>query len=56
MTSFLARLPGGGWLSAEEADNLLRCYGIPMVAFRRATDADAVIKAAAGCWTGSPGG
>ena len=48
VTSFLARMPGGGWLSAEEADNLLRCYGIPMVTFRRAADADAAIEAAAG--------
>jgi acyl-CoA synthetase (NDP forming) len=38
--SFLARWPGGGWLSAEEADDLLRCYGIPMVEFIRAGDAD----------------
>jgi acyl-CoA synthetase (NDP forming)/GNAT superfamily N-acetyltransferase len=48
VTSFLARMPGGGWLSAEEADNLLRCYGIPMVEFRRATDAGAAVEAAAG--------
>ena len=34
--SFLARMPGGGWLSADEADHLLRCYGIPMVDRRRA--------------------
>ena len=46
--SFLARMPGGGWLSAEEADDLLRCYGIPMVEFRRAGDADAAVEAAAG--------
>ena len=46
--SFLARIPGGGWLSAEEADGLLRCYGIPMVQFRRAGDADAAVEAAAG--------
>ena len=46
--SFLARMPGGGWLSAGEADDLLRCYGIPMVEFRRAEDADAAINAAAG--------
>jgi acyl-CoA synthetase (NDP forming)/GNAT superfamily N-acetyltransferase len=44
--SFLARMPGGGWLSAEEADDLLRCYGIPMVEFRRAGDADAAADAA----------
>ena len=45
--SFLARMPGGGWLPAGEADDLLRCYGIPMVEFRRAGDADAAIEAAA---------
>jgi acyl-CoA synthetase (NDP forming)/GNAT superfamily N-acetyltransferase len=45
--SFLTRMPGGGWLSAEEADSLLRCYGIPMVEFRRAGDADAAADAAA---------
>ncbi len=46
--SFLARIPGGGWLSAGEADSLLRCYGLPMVEFRRAADADAAVEAAAG--------
>ena len=46
--SFLARMPGGGWLSAEDADALLRCYGIPMVEFRRADDADAAVEVAAG--------
>ena len=44
--SFLARIPGGGWLSAGEADDLLRCYGIPMVEFRRADDADTAVAAA----------
>jgi acyl-CoA synthetase (NDP forming)/GNAT superfamily N-acetyltransferase len=48
VSSFLARMPGGGWLSAEEADDLLRCYDIPMVEFRRAADADAAIAVAAG--------
>ena len=47
MDSFLARMPGGGWLSAEEADSLLRCFGIPMVEFRRAEGTDAAIAAAA---------
>ena len=46
--SFLARMPGGGWLSADDADALLRCYGIPMVEFRRADDADAAVEVAAG--------
>jgi hypothetical protein len=41
-------MPGGGWLSADEADALLRCYGIPMVEFRRADDADAAVEVAAG--------
>jgi acyl-CoA synthetase (NDP forming)/GNAT superfamily N-acetyltransferase len=45
--SFLARMPGGGWLSADEADALMRCYGIPMVEFRRADDADAAVEVAA---------
>ena len=46
--SFLARMAGGGWLSADEADALLRCYGIPMVEFRRADNADAAVEVAAG--------
>jgi acyl-CoA synthetase (NDP forming)/GNAT superfamily N-acetyltransferase len=46
--TFLVRMPGGGWLSAEEADGLLRCYGLPMVPFRRAAGADAAVEAAAG--------
>jgi len=41
-------MPGGGWLSAGEADHLLRCYGITMVDFLRADDADAAVAAAAG--------
>jgi acyl-CoA synthetase (NDP forming)/GNAT superfamily N-acetyltransferase len=45
--SFLGRMPGGGWLSAGEADDLLRCYGIPMVEFRRVDDAGAAVDAAA---------
>jgi acyl-CoA synthetase (NDP forming)/GNAT superfamily N-acetyltransferase len=50
VSSFLARMPGGGWLSAEEADGVLRCYGLPMVEFRRVADADAdaAVAAAAG--------
>jgi acyl-CoA synthetase (NDP forming) len=45
--AFLERMPGGGWLSAEEADSLLRCYGIPMVEFHRTEDVSAAIQAAA---------
>jgi len=50
VASFLARMPGGGWLSAQEADGVLRCYGLPMVEFRRVADADAdaAVAAAAG--------
>ena len=44
VASFLARMPGGGWLSAEEADGVLRCYGLPMVEFRRVADADAAVR------------
>ena len=43
--SFLARMPGGGWLSADEADGLLRCYEVPMVEFRRAADVDTAVAA-----------
>jgi acyl-CoA synthetase (NDP forming)/GNAT superfamily N-acetyltransferase len=46
VASFLDRMPGGGWLSAEEADELLRCYGIPMVEFIRASGDDAAADAA----------
>jgi acyl-CoA synthetase (NDP forming)/GNAT superfamily N-acetyltransferase len=28
--AFLARIPGGGWLSDAEAADLLRCYGLPV--------------------------
>ncbi len=48
VASFLASMPGGGWLSAEGADHLLRCYGIPMVEFLRAGNADAAVAVAAG--------
>ena len=47
VSSFLERMPGGGWLSAGEADDLLRCYGVPMVEFRRADDTAAAVAAAA---------
>jgi acyl-CoA synthetase (NDP forming) len=50
VASFLARMPGGGWLSADEAEDVLRCYGLPTVEFRRVADADAdaAVAAAAG--------
>lgn len=40
IASFTGRVPGGGWLPANEADRLLRCYGLPMVASRLAVTAD----------------
>jgi acyl-CoA synthetase (NDP forming) len=45
--SFLGRLPGGGWLSPAEADELLRCYGIPVVDSRYTVGAEQAIEAAA---------
>ena len=42
---FLGRLPGGGWLSPAEADELLRCYGIPVVDSRYAVDLPAALEA-----------
>jgi acyl-CoA synthetase (NDP forming)/RimJ/RimL family protein N-acetyltransferase len=45
--SFLERVPGGGWLSPAEVDELLRCYGIPVVESRFAHDAEGVAAAAA---------
>jgi acyl-CoA synthetase (NDP forming) len=49
--SFLDRLPGGGWLPPAEAGELLRCYGMPLVETRVATDSGAAARAAAelGC-------
>jgi acyl-CoA synthetase (NDP forming)/GNAT superfamily N-acetyltransferase len=44
--AFLGRLPGGGWLSPAEADELLRCYGIPVVNGRYVTGAGAAVEAA----------
>ena len=44
--AFLGRLPGGGWLSPAEADELLRCYGIPVVDSRYTTGLAALLEAA----------
>jgi acyl-CoA synthetase (NDP forming)/GNAT superfamily N-acetyltransferase len=44
--SFLARVPGGGWLSPADADELLRCYRIPLVETSAAGDADEAAAAA----------
>jgi acyl-CoA synthetase (NDP forming) len=46
--AFLGRAPGGGWLPAAEAGELLRCYGVPVVETAAAANAEeAVVKAAA---------
>jgi acyl-CoA synthetase (NDP forming)/GNAT superfamily N-acetyltransferase len=47
IASFTGRVPGGGWLPANEADRLLRCYGLPMVVSRLAVTADEAAIAAA---------
>ena len=44
---FLDQMPGGGWLPADEADRLLRCYQLPMVTSRLAVTADEAAAAAA---------
>jgi acyl-CoA synthetase (NDP forming) len=45
--AFLGRVPGGGWLSPGGADELLRCYGVPVVDSRFAVGTEAVLEAAA---------
>ena len=47
IATFLDRMPGGGWLPADEADRLLRCYRLPMVPYRLAVTADEAAAAAA---------
>jgi acyl-CoA synthetase (NDP forming)/RimJ/RimL family protein N-acetyltransferase len=47
IASFLDRMPGGGWLPADEADRLLRCYQLPMVESRLAVTADEAAAVAA---------
>ena len=47
ITSFTDRVPGGGWLPAAEADDLLRCYGLPVVASRLVVTADEAAASAA---------
>jgi acyl-CoA synthetase (NDP forming)/GNAT superfamily N-acetyltransferase len=44
--SFLARVPGGGWLPVAETQDLLRCYGVPLVESVAAHGADAAVAAA----------
>ena len=45
--AFLGRTPGGGWLPAADAGELLRCYGVPVVDGRFATGAQTAAEAAA---------
>jgi acyl-CoA synthetase (NDP forming)/GNAT superfamily N-acetyltransferase len=47
IASFLAEMPGGGWLPAADADRLLRCYQLPLAPFRLVTNADQAAAAAA---------
>ena len=47
IAEFLDRMPGGGWLPADEADRLLRCYQLPMVTYRLAVTGDEAAAAAA---------
>jgi acyl-CoA synthetase (NDP forming)/GNAT superfamily N-acetyltransferase len=47
IAAFLAGMPGGGWLPTATADQLLRCYQLPVAPFRLVTDADQAAAAAA---------
>jgi acyl-CoA synthetase (NDP forming) len=47
IAAFLAGMPGGGWLPAATADQLLRCYQLPVAPFRLVTGADQAAAAAA---------
>jgi acyl-CoA synthetase (NDP forming)/GNAT superfamily N-acetyltransferase len=47
ISSFLDRMPGGGWLPTAETDRLLRCYQLPVAPSRLATSADQAVAAAA---------
>jgi acyl-CoA synthetase (NDP forming) len=46
IASFLGRLPGGGWLSPAETQDLLHCYGVPLVQTIAARDAAEAVAAA----------
>jgi acyl-CoA synthetase (NDP forming) len=45
--SFLRRVPGGGWLSPAETQDLLSCYGVPLVETVAVRDTDGAMAAAA---------
>ena len=44
--SFLRRMPGGGWLPVADTQDLLRCYGVPLVRTLPAHDAASAVAAA----------
>ena len=46
VTEFLHREPGGGWLPADQAADLLRCYGIGLVDVTPAGSEDETVRAA----------
>jgi acyl-CoA synthetase (NDP forming) len=52
VASFLASTPQGGWLSREQAAQLLGCYGVPLADSVVVTTADHAAAAAA--WSGVP--
>ncbi len=43
---FLEQVPGGGWLPAEDAERLLRCYQLPLAPSRVVTEADEAAEVA----------
>jgi len=47
VSSFLGRVPGGGWLPPGDAVALLKCYGMPVVESRPARDTAGALAAAA---------
>ncbi|HEV2377198.1 MAG TPA: bifunctional GNAT family N-acetyltransferase/acetate--CoA ligase family protein [Streptosporangiaceae bacterium] len=47
VTRFLAAVPGGGWLPAQQVSELLACYGVPLVPTRPAADAAEATRVAA---------
>ncbi|HTU72065.1 MAG TPA: GNAT family N-acetyltransferase [Trebonia sp.] len=54
--AFLARTPGGGWLSHAERHALLRAYGIPVAPIVSACTEDQAAHAAAAIFAGQVGG
>ena len=46
VASFLASVPGGGWLPPEQVSALLACYRIPLVPTRQVADVEQALAAA----------